>query len=805
MAQLSGNFNADFSSFTRACEQAVVSLTSFQDKANLVQGSVNKVADSLSGVKIAQQAEIAASAIEKIGGVSRLTNDELIRMGTIAQQAVDKFNVMGEKVPANIQNLADRARGASEEMLRLSNTTKESAGSTTNWSGILSTATGVLGAMGINATIGGVIDFTKEIVKNADAVQSMAQRLGISAEAVQGFKIAAEKGGTSIDTVGSAVMALNRNLAEGDKSTIAALDKMGLKFQNVRAMKGEDAFVAVTNAAAKMTDGMEQAKAGTDLLGKGFSDMLPAIKAGFGDTAAAAEKMSNDTIASLARLKSSWDDFANHVTVVSGTVVAGMVDATTHATSNLANFSQYLLDVIKYGPGVAAAMAAANQQLDRTVAFVGPMEALAQGTKKTKEETEAAAKSYADWKAAMVELDSAGTGWKGTLDTIDGSVVEAIRYYLEAGVSQDKLAAAYALTATQVKAVDSAMKAEILTAKELAKAQADADAIHMQTYANTMKTLESVEAANEKTTGGYRQRIEMLAQLDAAELELAKSVYAQTTSEKDRMKIVEDSGARHTTIVNRMIELDQKQLGIVNAAVLANLDAQTKLNAAYGLTASGGIAQQETAYTKMTTALDTLHQKKVEGIEQTAQENLIYKQYTDALLEAAQAEDKARDGAAGKNAEIAKTPGILGAATAAMQAYQGGMKLPGSTTEQAFGQSYLTSPTGNRVQLGPHGELPDNWFDLYSGKSSYSSGISNLPRFASGVENFAGGLALVGERGPELVNLPGGSDVIPRGGFGGGITNNVVIHVNGTAAEVAQKVAAELMRTLKSGQQLTLR
>lgn len=44
----------------------------------------------------------------------------------------------------------------------------------------------------------------------------------------------------------------------------------------------------------------------------------------------------------------------------------------------------------------------------------------------------------------------------------------------------------------------------------------------------------------------------------------------------------------------------------------------------------------------------------------------------------------------------------------------------------------------------------------------------SIPGFASGVTNFSGGLALVGEQGPELVNLPGGSDVIPNGKFGMG-------------------------------------
>ena len=41
-----------------------------------------------------------------------------------------------------------------------------------------------------------------------------------------------------------------------------------------------------------------------------------------------------------------------------------------------------------------------------------------------------------------------------------------------------------------------------------------------------------------------------------------------------------------------------------------------------------------------------------------------------------------------------------------------------------------------------------------------------IPQFATGVTNFAGGLAVVGERGPELVRLPRGSDVIPNHALG---------------------------------------
>lgn len=66
-------------------------------------------------------------------------------------------------------------------------------------------------------------------------------------------------------------------------------------------------------------------------------------------------------------------------------------------------------------------------------------------------------------------------------------------------------------------------------------------------------------------------------------------------------------------------------------------------------------------------------------------------------------------------------------------------------------------------------------FTLLAGIAAVAAGgllkTIKLPGFAGGVENFGGGLAIVGERGPELVNLPRGSDVIPNhrlGGISGG-------------------------------------
>lgn len=54
----------------------------------------------------------------------------------------------------------------------------------------------------------------------------------------------------------------------------------------------------------------------------------------------------------------------------------------------------------------------------------------------------------------------------------------------------------------------------------------------------------------------------------------------------------------------------------------------------------------------------------------------------------------------------------------------------------------------------------------------------HVPGFASGVQNFGGGMAVVGEKGPELVQLPRGSNVIPNSQLGGAGQTTVNISLN---------------------------
>ena len=88
--------------------------------------------------------------------------------------------------------------------------------------------------------------------------------------------------------------------------------------------------------------------------------------------------------------------------------------------------------------------------------------------------------------------------------------------------------------------------------------------------------------------------------------------------------------------------------------------------------------------------------------------------------------------------------------------------------------------------------------------SNLPSAAVGLPKFAQGVTNFVGGAALVGERGPEIVTLPRGSNVIPANqtknilnNSGGNKTFNINVTTQGSdPVAIALEVQRELARAM---------
>jgi hypothetical protein len=174
-------------------------------------------------------------------------------------------------------------------------------------------------------TVTAVIGFAKHVVDAASDIHDMALKLGISAEAVQRFKYAAEQSGASLDDVGRAINFMNRALAGGDRSTVAALEAAGLSLYALRKLKPEEAFLAITDALKGMSNPMQQSLVQNELLGRSALALGAAVKEGFREVGTSASIMSDTTTQNVERLGDVFDAVTNQITNLAADILSEVI------------------------------------------------------------------------------------------------------------------------------------------------------------------------------------------------------------------------------------------------------------------------------------------------------------------------------------------------------------------------------------------------------------------------------------------------------------------------------------------------
>lgn len=866
MAGLTGKLLADFTSFTDACSKAEVSLTSFQTGSSKVEAQLNRMSDSFSGQKIIQQATLMAEVFDRAGGSSSFTTSELARMGSVGAEAVAKLTALGKDVPPGIQRIADAADTTQGAFAGLVGRVAESAAgfftaelaikaleagfhaataaASEFWDVTLKGAavddveqafkrlteqTGRLGDSLLGQLRAGthetITDFQLMKAANQDLAAGMNltdQQFGTLAKGA--FALAQATGGdvkTALDTMNDAMLTgRTRTLAllTGKIDAAAAEEKyaatLGTTSDRLTAEgKIEAARVAILQAVGQaterlgeQTDGLDervaQAQAAwgnfeanlgktvatssvleagmvgvkqalADAFGGSQASLIAAIATKVDDAAIAAVGFAQAGVTGAGFLAKEWyalEKVVGDVTqIIEGNILAieyaslGVAKALQSITFGEAS-EKYAADVARINGNIDSLLVSmkkrgdalqdedkAQSQVDATVAkynasldkirdsmlaartqqegltqaekdFVGPLEAGASGAGKLNDELRKQALVLAQTKEeqrkfaeAMTELNSVGKGFRGTVDTIDGAVVEAIKYYLEAGVSLNALAEAYGLTAAQAKAVETSVK-------DAAAAQKGWDEINKQSHALALKLFQQDEETTKKRTAA------------------------------------------------------------TNAQVIAELEAQQKLNGSY--------ADSQTALGKLQQAMDALHAKAVEGFSQKAQEQVLEDQYSKSLYDEAIAQDKARDAQAKANDETAKAIELKKAAADAAKAAADAARI------------YSVGGPGADAGLGQGTDSYGNKYFLKPGQNTFDSKPTSLPQVAfraAGGPVTAGQPYVVGEKRPELFVPSSNGSILPNVG-GQSVVNH--FYVNGTAADVARQVAAEVMRSITSARKL---
>src|SRR4029077_7480166 len=99
---------------------------------------------------------------------------------------------------------------------------KNAATSTSSWSGALSTMNGVLGAFGVQLSVGAVVSFAQSILDAGDHIQKMADQTSLSTDEVQRLMFISSQTGTSVETMVGAIQNLQQRLPGGVHGAVGA-------------------------------------------------------------------------------------------------------------------------------------------------------------------------------------------------------------------------------------------------------------------------------------------------------------------------------------------------------------------------------------------------------------------------------------------------------------------------------------------------------------------------------------------------------------------------------------------------------
>lgn len=164
---------------------------------------------------------------------------EITEFGQKGEKSVRKMEVASKDASKGLGTLVDRAKNLKTAAVAL---------------------TGVLAAGGV---AGALFAMTKRAIESAEAIGKTADKLGISTDALQEYRFAAEQAGVSQETFDMAMQRFTRRAAEAAKGTGEAKDalkQMGIELldQNGNMRASEDLLLDVADAFKNTEDSSER-------------------------------------------------------------------------------------------------------------------------------------------------------------------------------------------------------------------------------------------------------------------------------------------------------------------------------------------------------------------------------------------------------------------------------------------------------------------------------------------------------------------------------------------------------------------
>lgn len=288
---LTGKIQADFAAFLSAIEKADVALGDMAKGASGVEAKLNRMTDSFSGRKIIQEAVLSATAIEAMGGTSKLTASELERVGAKAAEAAEKLRKLGYEVPPGIDRLA-------ESVKKVETATKSTADQVATFETAfrnpvdaaktaalgLADSMGTVGLVAAGAVVGiglvgaALFKFAIDTAHAGGALDDMADKTGLSVPALSRLQNAAKVVGADMGTLTDAIFKLEKGIGDNSDAFQKGIAKIGLSTNELKAAGPDRYLELVAVGLANIAEPAERAAAGAALFGKSYSNIAASLQ-----------------------------------------------------------------------------------------------------------------------------------------------------------------------------------------------------------------------------------------------------------------------------------------------------------------------------------------------------------------------------------------------------------------------------------------------------------------------------------------------------------------------------------------------
>lgn len=178
---------------------------------------------------------------------------------------------------------------------------------------VLNIPTAIAGSVAVT----GLVALARGFADAGSAVDDMAQRTGMGAEAVSSLGYAAKLSGTDIGTLEKGVRKMQIGIADAVAGVPGAADKfaaLGLSVDDLAKMSPDEQFVAIADRLSKIQDPALRSAAAMEYFGKAGADLVPMISGGAEeirrlqkDAADLGQTMSGEDAAAAAKLGDVFD------------------------------------------------------------------------------------------------------------------------------------------------------------------------------------------------------------------------------------------------------------------------------------------------------------------------------------------------------------------------------------------------------------------------------------------------------------------------------------------------------------------